>query len=54
MENVISQLNTGITADTLWSSVATVMPFVITTTLFAFGFFLIKKILKKVKHGGNI
>lgn len=54
MENVVGQLTTGLTADTLWTSVASVMPFVISITLFAFGFYLVKKILRKVKRGNNI
>lgn len=51
MENVITQLNTGITADTLWTAVSSVMPFVITVTLFSFGFFIIRRVLKKVRTG---
>lgn len=51
MENVVGQLTTGLTADTLWSSVSSVMPLVISITLFAFGFWLVKKIIKKVRTG---
>lgn len=51
MENVVGQLTTGLTADTLWGSVSSVMPFVIGVTLFAFGFWLVKKIVKKVRTG---
>ena len=51
MANVVNQLTTGLTADTLWGSVSSVMPFVIGVTLFAFGFWLVKKIVKKVRTG---
>lgn len=51
MSNVVGQLTTGLTADTLWASVSSVMPFVIGITLFAFGFWLVKKIVKKVRTG---
>lgn len=51
MENVVGALTTGLTADTLWSSVSSVMPLVISITLFAFGFWLVKKIIKKVRTG---
>lgn len=51
MANVVGQLTTGLTADTLWTSVSSVMPFVIGITLFAFGFWLVKKIVKKVRTG---
>ena len=33
MSNVVGQLTTGLTADTLWASVSSVMPFVIGITL---------------------
>lgn len=51
MANVVGQLTTGLTADTLWTSVSSVMPFVISITLFAFGFWLVKKIVKKTRTG---
>lgn len=54
MANVVSQLTTGLTADTLWTSVSSVMPLVISVTLFAFGFWLVKKIIKKIRTGKAI
>lgn len=54
MKQAMDTLNSGLTADALWASVQTVMPFIITVTLFSFGFWLAKKILKKVRTGKAI
>lgn len=54
MANVVGQLTTGLTADTLWTAVSSVMPLVISITLFAFGFWLVKKIIKKIRTGKAI
>ena len=51
MASAVNTLNTGLTADALWGSVGVVMPLVVTVTLFAFGFWLVKKIVKKVRTG---
>lgn len=51
MENVVTSLTTGLSAATLWAEVGTVMPFVIISVLFGLGFYLIKRVLNKIKRG---
>lgn len=54
MANVVGQLTTGLTADTMWEGVASVMPLVIGLTIFGFGFYLVKKVVKKARTGKAI
>lgn len=49
MEAVMNTLNTGLSANALWGTVGSVVPFVITTTLFALGFYLVKRAINKAK-----
>lgn len=50
MTNAVNTITTTITADALWGIVGNVIPFALTVTLFALGYYLIKKQLKKVGH----
>lgn len=51
MANVVNQLTTGLTADTMWEGVASVMPLVISLTIFGFGFWLVRRIVKAARKG---
>lgn len=50
MDAVITALNTALSADNLWGTVGSVVPFLAITTLFALGFYLVKRILNKAKR----
>ena len=50
MENVVTALSSGLSASVLWGEVATIMPFVIISVLFGLGFYLVKKVLNKIKR----
>lgn len=49
MDAVVNTLNAGLSTTTLWSTVGSVVPFIITTTLFALGFYLVKRAVNKAK-----
>lgn len=51
MENTISTITTTITANALWETVGHVVPVALTVTLFALGFYLVRRQLKKVSKG---
>ncbi len=51
MEAIVEQLKTGITADTLFSTVSTVIPFVIVMVMFAFGWKVLRRAIKKASSG---
>lgn len=48
MSNTVSTISSTITADALWGIVGTIVPFALTVTLFALGFYLVRRQLKKV------
>ncbi len=50
MEAVITSLTTALSAANLWSTVGTVVPFLAISVLFGLGFYLVKRILNKVKR----
>lgn len=49
MEAVIASLTTALSAANLWEIVGTVVPFLAISVLFGLGFYLVKRILNKVK-----
>ena len=49
MEAVITSLTTTLSATSLWEIVGTVVPFLAISVLFGLGFYLVKRILNKVK-----
>lgn len=51
MANVVGQLNTGLAGDALWGAIAPAMPLVIGLTLFALGYYLVKKNVTKARKG---
>lgn len=50
MEAVISSITTTLSAANLWAIVGNVVPFLAISVLFGLGFYLVKKILNKVKR----
>lgn len=49
MENTISTITTTLSPAALWEVVGNVMPFAAATTLFALGFYLVRRIMRKAK-----
>lgn len=50
MEAVITSLTTSLSAANLWEIVGNVVPFLAISVLFGLGFYLVKRILNKVKR----
>lgn len=50
MEAVISSLTSSLSAANLWGIVGNVVPFLAISVLFGLGFYLVKRILNKVKR----
>lgn len=50
MEAVITSLTTALSAANLWGIVGDVVPFLAISVLFGLGFYLVKRILNKVKR----
>lgn len=50
MDAIVNELNSGLSVTTLWGTVGSVVPFIITTTLFALGFYLVKRAINKAKR----
>lgn len=50
MEAVISSITSALSAANLWAIVGNVVPFLAISVLFGLGFYLVKKILNKVKR----
>lgn len=50
MEAVITSLTTSLSAANLWGIVGNAVPFLAISVLFGLGFYLVKRILNKVKR----
>lgn len=50
MEAVITSLTSALSAANLWGIVGNVVPFLAVSVLFGLGFYLVKRILNKVKR----
>lgn len=50
MENVVTALNTGLSATAMWGEVAPIVPFIVGTTLFSLAFYLVKRVINKTKR----
>ncbi len=50
MEAVVTSLTTALSAANLWEIVGNVVPFLAISVLFGLGFYLVKRILNKVKR----
>jgi len=51
MTEIISALNTGITSETLFGTVADLMPWVITLTIASLGLYFLRKLVKGAAKG---
>lgn len=51
MENIVSQLNTGLTSSTIFATVGQLMPWVITLTIAALGLYFLRKLIKGAGKG---
>ena len=49
MENVVSSIGTALSATNLWGIVGEIVPILAISVLFGLGFYLVKRILNKVK-----
>lgn len=50
MEAVIGSITTALSSANLWAIVGNVVPFLAISVLFGLGFYLVKRILNKVKR----
>lgn len=50
MEAVITSITTVLSADNLWGIVGNIVPILAISVLFGLGFYLVKRILNKVKR----
>lgn len=50
MEAVITTITTALSAENLWGIVGNVVPFLAISVLFGLGFYLVKRVLNKVKR----
>lgn len=51
MTEIVTALNTGITSDTLFGTVAELMPWVITLTIASLGLYFLRKLVKGASKG---
>lgn len=51
MNEIVTQLNTGITSETLFATVADLMPWVITLTIASLGLYFLRKLVKGAAKG---
>lgn len=51
MSEIVTQLNTGITSDTLFGTVGELMPWVITMTIACLGLYFLRKLIKGASKG---
>lgn len=50
MTNVVTELTSSVSASDLWGVVGAVVPFIAISVLFGLGFYLVKRVLNKVKR----
>lgn len=50
MEAVVTEITTSLSAANLWGIVGDVVPFIAISVLFGLGFYLVKRVLNKVKR----
>lgn len=51
MADIVTALNTGITSNTLFGTVADLMPWVITLTIASLGLYFLRKLIKGASKG---
>lgn len=50
MANVVTSIGTTVSADNLWGVVGSVVPILGISVLFGLGFYLVKRIMNKIKR----
>ena len=51
MANVVTSLSSTVSGEALWGVFATAVPYIATITLFAFGFYIVRKLIKHIAKG---
>lgn len=51
MANVVTSLSNTVSGEALWGVFATAVPYIATITLFAFGFYIVRKLIKHIAKG---
>lgn len=51
MENAVAKLSSTVTADALWGVFADAIPYISVVVLVAFGFYLVRRMIKGVSKG---
>lgn len=51
MQNVVTSLSSTVSGEALWGTFATAVPYIAVITLFAFGFYIIRRLIKKIAKG---
>lgn len=51
MSNVVTSLSNTVSGEALWGVFATAVPYIATITLFAFGFYIVRKLIKHIAKG---
>lgn len=51
MQTAINTLSTTVSADALWGVFNTAVPYIAVITLFAFGFYVVRKLIKHIAKG---
>lgn len=50
MDNVVTELGSSLSATNLWGIVASIVPILAISVLFGLGFYLVKRIINKIKR----
>lgn len=53
MENVVTEITTGLSATAVWGIIGQIMPFAVSLTLIGLGFYLVNKYLRKARKLKN-
>lgn len=51
MENAVNTLSATVSADALWGVFNTAIPYISVITLFAFGFYVVRRLIKHIAKG---
>lgn len=51
MNDFVTALNTGLSADAMWGAVSPLVPLIITVTLFALTFYVARRLTKRTAKG---
>ena len=50
MDNVVNSIGTAVSANNLWGIVGSIVPILAISVLFGLGFYLVKRIMNKIKR----